>query len=174
MTGTGYLIPNFVKTGGGSLQSPPPAVDDIWNLSVRLLEQVRQIYARVGIALPSRQYVTLGTPAQDCEQVTVAFQQTYIGPPGDEASTPQRCDGPRSAVFQITITRCVPTVDAKNRVPTPEQMEPSTQALMQDAWLLLSTSQELDDYLGVIATVEATDPAGGLQSIVMTLTLGVP
>lgn len=157
--------------------APVPAMcslDDLWQLAVRLLAKVGEIFAQCGVPLPDRQYIALASPAQDCEQVTVAWQQSYIGPPGDEASAPQRCESPRSAVFQVVITRCIPVADDRNRAPKVDALTESSKALMQDAWLLLTSVNAMDDYLGVIATVEAGEAQGGLQSVILTLTLGVP
>jgi len=152
---------------------PASENDTLYDLGLHILTSIQEIFAREGVALPVRQFVTAGMPAQDCEQVTVAFQQTYIGPPGDEASLPQRCDGPRSASYQIAITRCITTVDSRNNVPTPQQIQKDAQTLMRDAWILMTCIKEVDDYLGVIVTLEASDAQGGLQSTMMTLTLGV-
>lgn len=149
-------------------------LDDLWKLAEKILATVVQVYAREGIDLPARRYIALASPAQDCEQVTVSWQQAYIGPPGDEASVPQRCEAPRSAVFQVVITRCIPVVDDRNRAPQPKDISEASAVLMRDAWLLLDSIKEMDDYLGVIATVEASEAQGGLQSVILTLTLAVP
>ena len=163
--------PTPVRTGGSVMFQG--SNDDLYDLGVHILTTIQNIFAREGQPLPDRQYVTVGAPAQDCEQVTVAFQQVYIGPPGDEASLPQKCDGPRSATYQIVITRCI-TVESKRGVaPTPVQMQGDARVLMRDAWILMTCIGEVDDYLGVIVTVEVTDADGGMQSVVMNLTLGV-
>lgn len=163
--------PTPVRTGGPYLA--PDTHDDLYDLAVFILAKIQEIFAREGVDLPDRQYVTSGQPAQDCEQVTVAFQQMYIGPPGDEASAPQRCDGPRSATFQIAITRCISVGDKRGNPPTAAQLQADARRLMRDATILMNSVNELDDYLGVIVTLEATDPEGGMQSVVMSVTLGV-
>jgi hypothetical protein len=171
MTASGpERTPRFSPSPGAIVTS----YTDLAELAARILAKVVEVYARNGIDLPDRRYIALGTPAQDCEQVTVAFQQLYIGPPGDEASQPQRCEAPRSAVFEVTITRCIPVVDDRNRAPQPADISAASAVLMRDAWLLLDSVPDMDDYLGVIATVEASEAQGGLQSVVMTLTLAVP
>ena len=149
------------------------SLDDLWQLADHILSKTVEVYARNGVPLPPRQYISVASPAQDCEQVTVSWQQAYIGPPGDEASMPQRCESPRSAVYQVVVTRCVPVADDRGEAPPPEVLSESARVLMQDAWLLLQSSREMDDYLGIIATVEGTDAQGGLQSTVLNLTLGV-
>ena len=172
MTASGQpmaFAPTAVPTNPASC-----SVDDLWQLAVHILNKVVETYAQCSVSLPSRQYIALSTPAQDCEQVTVAWQQSYIGPPGDEANAPQRCESPRSAVFQVVVTRCIPVADDRGRAPTPLAITEASKTLMGDAWLLLSSVKGWDDYLGVIATVEASEAQGGLQSVVLTLTLGVP
>jgi hypothetical protein len=171
MTATG--APPIYRATGNGTQTFTNDFDDLWKLAEKILATVVAIYARNGIDLPERRYIALATPAQDCEQVTVSWQQAYIGPPGDEASTPQRCEAPRSAVYQVVITRCIPVVDDRNRAPAPKDISEASAVLMRDAWLLLDSVKETDDYLGVIATVEAGEAQGGLQSVMLTLTLGV-
>jgi hypothetical protein len=163
-----------VMANGGVIQ--PSDIDDLAQLADALLAKVQEVFGQVGIALPGRQYVTLGTPAQDCEQVTVAWQNAYAGLPGQEMNDAQRCDAPRSAVFIITITRCVPVADGagSTRPPKASDLTISAHELYHDAWLLLISAQSMDDYLGIIANVEAGDAQGGLQSVALSVTLGVP
>lgn len=171
MTASGG-VPSWQSTV--AVAPAPETYDDLWQLAEHILAKVVEVYARNLIALPDRQYISVATPAQDCEQVTVAFQQAYIGPPGDEASTPQQCESPRSAVYQVVVTRCVPVADERTgQPPAPEVLSASARELMQDAWLLLQSSKDLDDYLGLIATVESQDAEGGLASTMLTVTLGV-
>lgn len=178
LNGGGGTYPQVMTASGPAMPSSYGAVQsdmtDLIELAQSILVKVVEVYERNGIPLPDRRYIALASPAQDCEQVTVAFQQLYIGPPGDEASTPQRCESPRSAVFEVVITRCIPVVDDRNRAPQPADISAASAVLMRDAWLLLDSVKEMDDYLGVIATVEASEAQGGLQSVVMTLTLAVP
>lgn len=137
-------------------------------------------FASYNVTLPTRQYWVMGPPAADCAQVVVAFIQSYLGPPGDEASRPQRCNSPRSAVLQVTVTREVPTVNSHGKPPTPEKIEAAAEISAMDAWILMEIAAELDGWdetnfgLGVIATVEAGAPEGGLQTSMLQLTLAVP
>lgn len=62
-----------------------------------IVERVETIFQSYNVNLPNRRYWTIGQPAIDCEQVVVSFIQMYLGAPGDEASSPQRCNVPRSA-----------------------------------------------------------------------------
>lgn len=150
-------------------------------LMTRVLDSVVNIYASTGVALPDRRYWLLGTPVVDCEQVTVSFIQGYVGPPGDEASLPQHCDAPRTAVLQVQVHRCVPVANAKGRAPTPKAISDASEALAIDLFLLLESAASLESWdmgggpgLGVIATVEATEPQGGFQGAVLNLTTAIP
>jgi hypothetical protein len=149
-----------------------------------VLKKVEDTFISAGVSLPERRYWVLGTPVVDCEQLTVSFIQAYIGPPGDEASLPQRCDAPKTAVLQVQVQRCVPTAITRNGRTTPpkaEQMQSASEALAIDLFLLLDASAEFDVWdqfggpgLGVIATVEATEAQGGFQGAVLNLTLAIP
>jgi hypothetical protein len=147
-----------------------------------VLAGVVRAYEQSGIELPARRYWTLATPAHDCEQLTVTFNQAYLGIPGDDAGEPSRCNSPRSASLTVEVVRCIPTVSARgNRAPTAEQIQSGSEALAIDAWLLLDSAAQLDQWdplggpgLGVIATVDAREPQGGFQAVTMTLALAIP
>jgi hypothetical protein len=104
----------------------------------------------------------------------------YLGAPGDEATSPQRCSVPRSAVVTISIARAVPIVSAGGRPPSPEKIQQASATSAIDAWVLMDAVKLFDMWdgsgygLGVIATVEITPPEGGFQSVTMNLTLAVP
>ena len=150
------------------------------NMMDGLLERVESVFQSYNVTLPSRRYWIMGTPALDCEQVVVSFIQMYLGPPGDEASTPQRCTVPRSAVVSISISRQVPVVGQNGRPPAADKIEEASYISAIDAWVLMESVREFDMWddsgygLGVIATVESSGPEGGLQTVSMQLTLAVP
>ena len=147
-----------------------------------VLDRIVAGYKQAGVALPERKYTTTGTPAVDCEQVVVVFRQAYIGPVGDEANDPQRCDGPRTAVLEVHISRCIPTPKGtRSAAPTAESIQEGAELQMQDAWLLLDLAPSTDTWNGlapggpgVIATVEAGEPQGGFQTTVLNLTMQIP
>jgi hypothetical protein len=146
-----------------------------------ILSRVQAGYAQAGVDLPDRKYWTLSAPAVDCEQLVVSFVQAYIGPPGDEAATPQRCQSPRSAAIDIQVVRCVPTVGTRGTMPAPAAIQASSEQLAIDAWLLLDIAAELDTWdslggpgLGVIATVDANQAQGGYQGVTLHLTSAIP
>jgi hypothetical protein len=145
-----------------------------------ILERVETVFQSYNVELPARRYWAIGQPAIDCEQLVVSFLQMYLGAPGDEATSPQRCHVPRSAVVTISIARAVPIVSAGGRPPTPEKIQQSSATSAIDAWVLMDAVKLFDMWdgsgygLGVIATVEITPPEGGFQSVTMNLTLAVP
>lgn len=147
----------------------------------KLLVDLVAGFENYGITLPGRRYWTLGTPAADCEQVVISLVQTYIGPPGDEATSPQRCDAARSATVTIQVIRCVPVISPRGAAPTPDQIQTASEALAVDLWVTLDLISALDQWdsmggpgLGVIATGEAGEPQGGFQGVTVTLTMAVP
>jgi hypothetical protein len=150
------------------------------NMMQGVLDRVVAVFQSYGVPLPDRQYWTMGTPAVDCAQVVVSFVQLYLGPPGDEASQPQRCNMPRTAVVTITISRAIPVVGVNGKAPTAEKIQEGSVISAVDAWVLMASLNLLDQWEeggygpGVIATLNATEPQGGFQSVSMNLTLAVP
>lgn len=145
-----------------------------------ILERVEAVFQSYNVELPQRRYWTIGQPAIDCEQVVVSFIQMYLGAPGDEATTPQRCNMPRSAVVTISIARAVPIVGPNGRPPSPEKIQQAASVSTIDAWVLMDAVRLFDQWdgsgygAGVIATVDITPPEGGFQTVNMNLTLAVP
>lgn len=145
-----------------------------------VLERAVSVFQSYNVPLPARQYWTVGQTAIDCEQLTVNLIQTYLGAPGDQASTPQRCNVPRSAVVLITIAREIPTVSINGRPPAASKITEGAQITAIDAWVLLKSLDLFDQWdetgfgLGVIATVDTPPPQGGFQLTTMQLTLAIP
>ena len=163
----------------------PATVDNsaknLANLMQSVLDQVITVYGSYSMPLPSRRYWTLGSPAVDCEQVTVSMLQMYLGSPGDEATTPRRCNDPRSVTLLVQVAREVPTVGVNGRAPAADDIQDAAMISAYDAWILLDSAAELDRWetnggfgLGIIATVETSAPEGGFQVVTMTITLAVP
>lgn len=145
-------------------------------LAQTILDGVVDAYGAKGITLPDRQYYTIGTPANDCEQLVVAWQQSYVGLPGDEASLPQQCnDTPKTAVFSVQLCREVPVVSDSGKAPTAAAIQDRSKLLLTDAWVLLNAVGAIDPYgLGVIATVDVVEVSGGLGCIQVQTVLAVP
>jgi hypothetical protein len=145
-----------------------------------VLERVETIFQSYNVNLPSRRYWTMGQPAIDCEQLVVSFVQMYLGAPGDQATTPQRCHVPRTAVISIMISRAVPVVGANGRPPSQDKIEQSAHASAVDSWVLMESINLLDQWddtgfgLGVIATLDSLGSEGGFHTVNMQVTMAVP
>jgi hypothetical protein len=145
-----------------------------------VLGRVQNVFQSYNVELPARQYWTMGQPAVDCEQLVVFFQQLYLGPPGSQVGEPQRCHVPRSATITISIARATPIVSQNGRPPSPERIEAASEVLAIDAWVLMESINQLDQWddtgygVGVIATLEVSPPEGGFQTTDMIVTLAVP
>ena len=150
-----------------------------------LLDEVLQVivdrYTFHGVTLPPRRYWTMGEEAIDCEQLALVFQQMYIGPPGDEATRPQKSNSPRSAVLKATVAREIPTNSGRGLVPTEDKIQAGSEISAVDAWILLDAVSYVDQWentgafgLGVIGTVDVDPPAGGFQTVTATFTLAIP
>ena len=145
-----------------------------------VLERVQAVFQSYNVELPQRQYWTMGMPAVDCEQLVIYFQQLYLGPPGAQVGEPQRCHVPRSATITISLSRATPIVGQNGRPPAPERIQASAEIMAIDAWVLMESINQLDQWdatgygVGVIATLEVTPPEGGFQNTNMVVTLAVP
>lgn len=132
-------------------------------------------YGARGISLPDRQYLTVGTPVNDCEQLVVAWQQSYLGTPGDEAALPQRCDSARTAVFSVQICRSMPVVNDAGKAPKAEDIQKRSEAILIDAQVLFEIVSYIDPFgLGVIVTCDMIEVSGGLACIQVQTALAVP
>jgi hypothetical protein len=145
-----------------------------------VLERAVSVFQSYNVPLPTRQYWTVGEQAIDCEQLVLTFVQMYLGPPGDQASTPQRCHVVRTAVMTLSLSRSIPTVGQNGRPPSSDTIESAAQIAAVDAWVLMQSVNLFDMWeeggfgVGVIATVDVPPPEGGFQTINMQLTMAVP
>jgi hypothetical protein len=146
-----------------------------------VLERVESVFQSHNVNLPSRRYWALGDqPAIDCEQVVVTLLQLYLGPPGAQVNQPQRCNQPRTATLAVSISREVPVVGQNGRAPSAEKLSLSASYAAIDAWVLMQSVNLFDMWddtgygLGVIATLETSQPEGGFQTVVLQITMAVP
>ena len=145
-----------------------------------VLERVISTFNSYNIPLPGRQYWTVGQQAIDCEQLTVTLIQIYLGAPGDQASSPQRCNMPRTAVMTVSISREIPTVGQNGRPPSADKVEDAAKISAIDGYVLMQSLNLLDMWepggygVGVIATVDYPFPEGGFQTVNMQLTMAIP
>jgi hypothetical protein len=158
--------------------------DDAKNLANMLqgvLDRVITVYESYNMPLPGRRYYTFGVPAVECEQIVVSFIQMYLGTPGDEATQPRRCNDPRSATLNISVSRQVPTTQQNGSAPLADDIQDANRVAALDAWVLMDSVNLLDVWgeegypgLGVIATVDGAQPEGGFTTTSMTITMAIP
>lgn len=150
------------------------------NMMDGVLERVQNIYQSYNVPLPSRQYWTVGQPAIDCEQLAIHLVQLYLGSPGAQANEPQRCNVPRSATLNVSVSREIAVVGQNGRPPSPEKIEQTSASSAIDAWVLMDSVKLLDMWdetgygAGVIAAIEVGPPEGGFQTVVLQVTMAVP
>ena len=150
------------------------------NLLDGVLDKTVSFFEEYNVPLPSRQFWTMGNVAIDCAQLAVSFTQVYLGLPGDQASQPQRCSVPRSAVLKISLSREIPVVGANGKAPTGDRIQAGSEIAAVDAWVFMLLIKHLDQWepgefgLGVIATAEVSDFEGGFVTTTMQVTMSVP
>jgi|688.fasta_scaffold435120_2 hypothetical protein len=145
-----------------------------------VLDKIVETYADYNVPLPTRQFWTMGDPAIDCDQLCVSFVQMYLGLPGDEASQPQRCTQPRTAVLTVSLSREIPVVGSNGKAPTADKIQEGSEIAAVDAWMFMELINKLDQWepgefgMGVIATAEAATAEGGFQTMRMQVSMVVP
>lgn len=150
------------------------------NMMDNVLERVEAVFLSYNVPLPSRRYWTMGQPTIDCEQLVVSFIQMYLGAPGDQASTPQRCEMPRTAVLVVSVARPIPTVGQNGRAPSDDKIQEGSYISAVDAWVLMESMKSLDPWdetslgMGVIATVDSPQTDGGFSVVNMQISMVVP
>lgn len=140
-----------------------------------LLDKIRAVFEQADVSLPERQYLAVGRTAHDCEQLTVSFQQMYLGAPGVRVDQPVKCNSPRSVVLTVQLVRCVVMPVGRSTTPDAAKTTDRTLSRVTDAWLLMdAVTQALDDFLGIFGEVVITDPQAEYQAVVLNVTVGVP
>jgi hypothetical protein len=141
----------------------------------RLLVAIENTFNTNGVDLPERRYITLGGPgsvAYDCAQLTVSWEQTYSGLPGQQQQVLSNCEGPRSGIFLVELVREIPVSQRADMPPEGFLIQEAAEGLMRDAALLYDGGMlATDDTVigkGLVA-VSAGMPAGALQSLIMTV-----
>lgn len=139
------------------------------------------VYEQYNVPLPARRYWTTGMASVDCAQAVVSLIQLYLGPPGDQAATPQHCNQPKTAVLTIYISREVPVPSNNGKPPAPEDIQAAAGWQATDAWVLMESLEQFDTWgidgirgPGVIATIQTPAPMGGFATVEMQLTVTVP
>lgn len=145
--------------------------DRLYLAARALLDAVVAGYAAAGVALPPRQFVSDGTPAWDCEQVTVYVERTFSGTVAAESTSPMNCLVVRSAQFSIEIARCTPVfADGwSDAPPTGDAIEAVAETVLADPMIVANSivaAQRAGDLAGKdglsLIEWESLGPQGGL------------
>jgi|APGre2960657373_1045057.scaffolds.fasta_scaffold08420_5 hypothetical protein len=157
--------------------------DDAKRLKIfleRVLDTIVAQYEAYNMPVPTRRYWTIGLPPVDCEQLVVSFQQMYLGAPGAQVSSPQKCEAPRTATFSVSVARPVPSGGQNGGAPSTASLTKAATVAAYDAWILMESAAALDQWeeggygMGVIATVDTLQPEGGFQVVTLSCTTSVP
>jgi hypothetical protein len=146
-----------------------------------VLDKIISTFQSYNVPLPVKRYWTVGQTAIDCPQLAVTLVQGYLGPPGNQQTSPQRCNVTRSAVLLITVAREVPVMSVNGRPPTADKITEGAKITAVDSWVLLQSLNLFDQWdgeygygIGVIGSVEIPPPEGGFQMVTMQLTMAIP
>jgi hypothetical protein len=147
--------------------------------ATKILETIENVFNMYGVVLPARKYTTvgaIGSVAYDCEQLTVSWQESYSGLPGNPqiGIIRRECATFHTGVFIVELVRPIPVSLNADIPPEPFLIQEAADALMQDVVLLKEAGEiAAEDSLtqGGTISITAGDPAGGMQSIVMTINM---
>lgn len=109
---------------------------ELWLIGLDTLDAVRDTYAVHGEDLPSRQYVSVGPPPDDCDQLVVWLGRLYTGTPGEEVDSPELCGFARTLEVNVRASRCVPVVGDDGTPPHPDTIEGAALIIAKDQWLI--------------------------------------
>lgn len=155
-------------------------LDDVYSAGHQILQTVRDVFNEWGHPLPDREYVIAGTPAFDCEQVTVAFVSLGSGLP-DAAPVPSQCDSPMNATYTIDVVRKLPqgkgTKSSSPIVPTTEAIMETAQIQMRDAKLLAESCEQFlkNNFIPNVGgySIMVGEPSGYRQSVSAEIRIAV-
>lgn len=154
-------------------------LNDIATAASNILVAIENTFDANSVALPSRKYTTIGgqgTVAYDCAQLTVSWEQSYSGLPGQQSQEMQRCEGPTTGVFIVELVRDIPVSQQAHIPPEPGLIQSAADKLMQDVALLYAGGMAACANTGLeqgLIDISAGTPSGALQSIIMTVAMEV-
>jgi hypothetical protein len=166
--------------------SNPPAAR-LYQVADAMLDALVAGFAAESVTLPERQYISAGAPAADCPMLSVHVVRTYAYD-GDLAAevAVARSSHPghalRAAELQVTLLRCVPTVDGELEpiIPTVAEEETAAAEVLADAVLVpavLRAAAKAGDLPGCGALLMgqwlAIDNSGGLGGGAHTVFAGL-
>lgn len=156
--------------------------EDIWTAANVILTSIEGIFAAAEVELPARRFITIGGPtsvAHTCEQLTVCWDQSYSGTPGNQDQVPQKCDGIRTGRFIVELVLCGPEVIKLGKMTgtiTPEAYSTKAYEQMKAAALLYNAGMIAGE--GTILEAGLVDLAAGelqgeFQAIIMNVLMAI-
>lgn len=106
-----------------------------WDLASAVLTVIEDGYATAGVLLPDLHLVRPNVPVWNCEQVAVSILGLPTGT-ADALGPPQQCYAQRTLTLSAHVVRCFPTLDESGQYPNPAEIEPATETIAADLWLL--------------------------------------
>lgn len=110
----------------------------LYGMARELLEAAAAGLATTTAGAPARQYVSIASPAYDCEQLTVHYATAVKAPfnPAAGFGLHRIAGGSVNVVqFDVTVLRCVPVQDG-TKPPTPAALEAAALVHGIDGWTL--------------------------------------
>lgn len=156
----------------------------IADTATQILSQLVTRLAALGLDVPDRRYVHAGQIAidfagKDCaDELVVAWADAYQGTPEGEIRAPIGGGAPSTALFQILLTRCVPTMDANTLAPSASDLNDAGVQIMTDAFTLLRAVFEAESdgdlvtegcSLSTLGRLIPYGPEGGVGGSVLQL-----
>lgn len=152
----------------------------LYELAGAVLEAVETAYAaETTAALPDRRYVAEGTPAYDCDQVTVQVTRTFLTSGGIAQESIAPLGGAQFvAEVVVSIIRCAAPIGEDGEAPSTSEIEEVAQLVLSDAVVVfdaVNEAQRVGDLPGCsgvgFAGWNAVQPSGGLTGGLATLRL---
>jgi hypothetical protein len=163
-----------------------------------LVRRVEMLYADHGVSLPTRRIWAAGSVPPECEQLVVSFTGLREGLIEGDNAPNRPCETLVVAEFKVRVSRCVPVGDDVGNPPSPEEIGAAADMLSTDSYLLVKLAgcyfdlfslgspgggrvvygvdgsrQIIPGGMGVDISLEVEDPQGGMQSVVLTLSMVV-
>lgn len=125
---------------------------------------------------PDRQYVWIGNPAVDCEQLVISYNRIYTGVPAQEEAGPLYVPVVQRVLeMKIEVHRCVPVIDEGGDPPDPAAMQAAAQTIVQDAWIVRRALElyPSGDLLKTVGQEEQIEAQGGFAGFSIIFGLGI-
>lgn len=152
-----------------------------YDVADHYLQAVVDALAASGAEPVALSYVGVGTPALDgrCGQLVVVPAIVYKSDPFPAAlAGVDECAAATIAVqLDVTMTRCVPTIDAQGRPPKPEAIASAHATIMTDqsiVWAAMNAAPPVEyEWETALHSQQPIDAQGGVAGFVDSITVGI-